>query len=397
MEVILTCFGAGAFRADRVGFEEAFCAPLCRTRCEPQDRLQMAAALSCRWCGRFGRSVASAAPRSASKAGALEALRGTGAPGASLLGRQKNPRSLAPVASSRPAAGGAHHRPLVARAGASGCPSPPRALRSLVPHPGLTVPRRRHQVWTVDFKGWFRTADGQRQEPLTVREAKSRYLLEIRLLPQQSDHAVRRVLTRLFRRHGLPSAIRVDNGAPFGGKGALGLSRLSLWWLRLGIRVEFTRRARPGDNAAHEQLHRCYKAEVLAPPAGHRHAQQRRTDRWRYDYNHRRPHEALGQKPPGRTYRASTRPWPQTLPALRYPKNWLQRRVRPHGDIKWQGRLRFVGRAFVGQTLGLKTLTPHGWAAVHLGPLLIGELHAKDAAGMRPARWQRLPHHPLKL
>lgn len=267
----------------------------------------------------------------------------------------------------------------------------------LVPHPGLTVPRRRHQVWTVDFKGWFRTADGQRQEPLTVREAKSRYLLEIRLLPQQSDAAVRRVLTRLFRRHGLPSAIRVDNGAPFGGKGALGLSRLSLWWLRLGIRVEFTRRARPGDNAAHEQLHRCYKAEVLDPPAAHRRAQQRRTDRWRYDYNHRRPHEALGQKPPARSYRASARRWPQTLPALRYPKNWLQRRVRPHGDIKWQGRLRFVGRAFVGQILGLKTLTPQGWAAVYLGPLLIGELHAKDAAGMRPARWQRLPHHPLKL
>ncbi len=266
----------------------------------------------------------------------------------------------------------------------------------LVPHPGLTTPRRRHQVWTVDFKGWFRTADGQRQEPLTVREAKSRYLLEIRLLPAQSDAGVRRVLTRVFRRHGLPTAIRVDNGAPFGGKGTLGLSRLSVWWLRLGIRVEFTRRARPGDNAAHEQLHRCYKAEVLDPPSANRRAQQRRTDRWRYDYNHRRPHEALAQKPPARHYRASARLWPQILPTLRYPKNWVQRRVRPHGDIKWDGRLRFVGRAFVGQTLALKRLTPHCWA-IHLGPLLIGELHTKDAAGMRPARWQRLPYYPLKL
>lgn len=274
----------------------------------------------------------------------------------------------------------------------------PRRARSgpLVPHPGLTTPRRCHQVWTIDFKGWFRTADGQRQEPLTVREAKSRYLLEVRLLPAQSDAAVRRVLTRLFRRHGLPTAIRMDNGAPFGGKGALGLSRLSLWWLRLGIRVEFTRRARPGDNAAHEQLHRCYKAEVLDPPAAHRRAQQRRTDRWRHDYNHHRPHEALGQKPPARYYRPSLRPWPQTLPLLRYPPNWVQRRVRPYGDIKWQGRLRFIGRAFVGQTLALKALPPHAWA-VYFGPLLIGELHARDAAGMRPARWHRLPHHPLKL
>lgn len=274
---------------------------------------------------------------------------------------------------------------------------PRRARRGpIIPHPGLTTPQRRHQVWTVDFKGWFRTRDGQRQEPLTVREAKSRYLLEIRLLPEQSDAATHRVFARLFRRHGLPTAIRVDNGAPFGGKGALGLSRLSVWWLRLGIRVEFTRRARPGDNAAHEQMHGRYKAEVLDPPAAHRRAQQRRTDRWRHDYNHRRPHEALGQKPPARAYQISSRRWSQTLPALRYPLDRVLRRVRPHGDIKWQGRLRFIGRAFVGQTLGLKALTPDSWA-VYLGSLLIGELHSKDAAGMRPARWQRLPNNPLKL
>src|SRR5712671_3016419 len=276
----------------------------------------------------------------------------------------------------------------------------PRSRRArrgpFVPHRGLTTPRQLHQVWTVDFKGWFRTADGQRHEPLTVREARSRYLLEIRLLPDQSDSAARRAMTRLFRRHGLPAVIRVDNGSPFGGKGALGLSRLSLWWLRLGIRVEFTRRARPGDNAAHEQMHRCYKAEALDPPAADRRAQQRRTDRWRHDYNHHRPHEALGQKPPARAYAPSKRRWPPRLPALCYPQSFVTRRVRPHGEIKWHGRLRFIGRAFVGETLGLKTLSPHHWA-VHLGPLLIGELHSKDPSGMRPARWQRLPQKPLKV
>lgn len=276
----------------------------------------------------------------------------------------------------------------------------PRLRRSRrgpsVPHPGLTVPGRLHQVWTVDFKGWFRTADGQRQEPLTVREAKSRFLIDIRLLPDQSDAAARRAMKRIFRRHGLPAVIRVDNGAPFGGTGALGLSRLSLWWLRLGIRVEFTRRARPGDNAAHEQMHRRYKAEVLDPPAADRRTQQRRTDRWRLDYNYNRPHEALGQKPPARAYRPSKRRWPQSVPALCYPKSFTLRRVRPHGDIKWQGRLRFIGRAFVRESIGLKTLSPHHWT-VHLGALLIGELHSKDAHGMRPARWQRLPDKPLKV
>lgn len=276
----------------------------------------------------------------------------------------------------------------------------PRSRRArpgpAVPHPGLTTPRRLHQVWTVDFKGWFRTADGQRHEPLTIREAKSRYLLEIRLLPNQSDGAARRAMARIFRRHGMPLAIRVDNGSPFGGKGALGLSRLSVWWLRLGIRVEFTRRARPGDNAAHEQMHRRYKAEVLDPPSGHRRAQQRRTEHWRHDYNHHRPHEALGQTPPARTYQPSRRRCPLSLPPLGYPKSFALRRVRPHGDIKWQGRLRFIGRAFVGETLGLKALSPHH-CAVYLGELLIGELHAKDAPGMRPAHWQRLPHKPLKV
>jgi transposase InsO family protein len=272
-----------------------------------------------------------------------------------------------------------------------------RARRGpVVPHPGLTTPRRLHQLWTLDFKGWFRTTDGQRHEPLTVREAWSRFLLEIRLLPKQSDQAARRVLARLFRAHGLPAAIRVDNGAPFGGRGALGLSRLSVWWLRLGIQVEFTRRARPGDNAAHEQMHRRYKAEVLARPAAHRQAQQRRSDRWRHEYNHRRPHEALGQQPTARHYRTSPRPAPASLPTLRYPATLATRRVRSHGDIKWHGRLRFIGRAFVGQTVGLKTLNPSSWA-VHLGSLLIGHLHAADPAGMRPARWHHLPDSPLKL
>ena len=274
---------------------------------------------------------------------------------------------------------------------------PRRARRGpLVPHPGLTSARRLHHVWTVDFKGWFCTADGHHHHPLTVREAHSRYLLEIRLLAAQSEEAVRRVMARLFRQHGLPQAIRVDNGSPFGGKGALGLSRLSVWWLRLGIRVEFTRRARPGDNAAHEQMHGRYKMETLQPAAANRSAQQRRTDRWRHDYNHHRPHEALDQKYPALGYARSKRRCPQSWPALEYPKSFGVRRVRSHGDIQWRGQLRFIGRAFVGQIVGLKPLSSHHWA-VRLGALLIGELHAKDPTGLRPARWLRLPEKPLKV
>lgn len=266
-----------------------------------------------------------------------------------------------------------------------------------VPCPGLTKPRYLHQVWTVDFKGWRCTADGQRQQPLTVREAKSRYLLDIRLLADQSEAAVHSAMTRVFRREGLPRIIRVDNGAPFGGGiAALGLSLLSVWWLRLGIRVEFTRRARPGDNAAHEQMHACYEAEVLGHPAAHRRQLQRRTERWRQDYNQRRPHEALGQRTPAQCYRPSPRSMPALLPPLCQPRAAQPCKVRASGDICWRGRWRFIGRAFASQPIALQALSAHH-DAVYFGPLLIGEMHLKDSAGMRPAQWSRLPSHPLHL
>lgn len=264
----------------------------------------------------------------------------------------------------------------------------------LLPSPGLTPAGRPNHVWTVDFKGWFCTADGQRQEPLTVRDLFSRFGLCVRLLPNQDDAGARRVFARLFRQRGLPDIIRVDNGSPFAGTGALGLSRLSVWWLRLGIRVEFTRRARPGDNAGHEQFHGCYQREVVAAGGLVRAQAQRRSNRWLKQYNAQRPHEALGGRTPAALYRPSRRAYPEVLPPLKYPPQWEKRRVRNRGHIKWHGRLRFIGRAFVGQTIGLKSIEEKHWA-VHLGKQLIGHLHVADATGMRPARWQR--HQPLKL
>jgi transposase InsO family protein len=162
---------------------------------------------------------------------------------------------------------------------------------------------RRHarcpnDVWTIDFKGWFRIRDGSRINALTVRDLKSRFLLDIRLVPSQTYEAIRPALQRLFRRYGLPRAIRVDNGPPFGGSSPRGLSRLAVWWRRLGIKVNYGRPAHPEDNAAHEQMHGLYQAEVANYPADHRTALQRRSDRWRAQYNHVRPHEALGLRPP---------------------------------------------------------------------------------------------------
>lgn len=245
---------------------------------------------------------------------------------------------------------------------------------------------RPNDVWTMDFKGWFCSRDGARINPLTVRDLKSRFILDIRLVRDQTYEAIQPVLKRLFRRQGLPRAIRVDNGPPFGGASARGLSRLAVWWRRLGIAVEYGRPAHPQDNAAHEQMHRVYQAEVAAHPAANRALLQRRSDRWRAQYNQVRPHEALGLCPPAQKYRPSPRGLPAKLPTWRYPTAWQTRRINRNGRLYWLGRLRFVGEAFSGEEVGLCPALHGNWK-VFLGRDLLGLIHPKDSsASIRPVQ-----------
>ncbi len=267
-------------------------------------------------------------------------------------------------------------------------PKGPVVVRS-----ALTAARRSNQVWTVDFKGWFRTRDGRRVEPLTVRDLFSRYLLAIRLLPDQQWKPVRSVFLRLFRWYGQPTIIRVDNGGPFASNGPAGLSRLSAWWTALGIRVEFIAPGHPEQNGGHEQMHRVMKAETIHPVSSTVRAQQRRIDRWVWIYNHERPHEALEQRTPAVFYQASWRQRPPGVRPWKYPRSWEVRSVRSNGQIRWLGRLRFIGEAFVGFKVGLKRL-PNGHWAVYFRSILLGELRASDAGGLRPAAYVR--QHPTK-
>jgi transposase InsO family protein len=259
----------------------------------------------------------------------------------------------------------------------------------LLPRPALTTAQAPNEVWTVDFKGWFRTRDGQKVNPLTVRDLFSRYLLGIELLPI-SHEPVCRYFQRLFARAGQPKIIRVDHGSPFAGDGALDLSRLSAWWLRLGIQVEFTARAQPQDNAAHEQMHRVYKAELASPPAATPRAQQWRSTRWVTYYNEQRPHEALDQLVPAALYKKSRRKYRGPLPALTYPRGVCSRLVTRRGYIRWRGRLRSIGRAFGSQYVGIKPIT-EGVHEVYFGRQLIGLLVDTDLGGLRPAKWLKAP------
>lgn len=265
----------------------------------------------------------------------------------------------------------------------------------VISHPRLTLARRPNHVWTADFKGWFRTGNGERCEPLTVRDAFSRYGLLAAVLPSQHVAPVKAAFARLFKQHGLPEVIRVDNGGPFASRGPAGLSQLSAWWTRLGIHVEFIRPAKPQDNGSHEQFHRVLKAETTQPTARTRRGQQHRCTGWLRQYNRQRPHEALGQKTPAQRYRRSPRKLPTRLPTLRYAAGNHVRQVRSNGEIRWAGRKRFIGEAFVGQAVGLRQLKPNSYA-VSFANLLIGHLHEEDVGAMRPAVYEHIQPHKNK-
>lgn len=254
-------------------------------------------------------------------------------------------------------------------------------------YPALTMANRPHQVWSVDFKGWFRAGNGERCEPLTVRDLFSRYGLMARVLPTQQWRPVQAAFMRLFRERGMPEVIRVDNGGPFASTGPAGLSRLSVWWVRLGISVEFTRPGCPQDNGAHEQFHRVMKRETAKPAAWTRQGQQHRTTGWLRHYNQLRPHEALGQMTPAGKYRRNRRKFPGSLPDLKYGTGYVVRRVRSNGEIRWAGRKRFIGEAFVGQQVGLRLLHQEVYA-VYFAQLLIGHLHERDQGAMRPTHYR---------
>jgi hypothetical protein len=260
----------------------------------------------------------------------------------------------------------------------------------------LTVATAVNHVWIIDFKGCFRTGDGARCDLLTVRDLASRFVLAVRSVKKLDDQRTRAALRAVFRRYGLPQIIRVDNGSPFAGLGSRNLSRLSVWWLRLGIAVEFTRRAKPQDNGAHEQMHRILKAETASPPAPTLPAQQRRSDRWVRLYNEVRPHQALAGQVPAKLYRSSSRPYHQPAPSS-YPTAWAVRRVRRNGWIKLHGRLRFIGRAFVHQWIGLKPIDPE-ITEIYLDRLLLGTLHRADGNGsLRPCAYAPPTHPPPKV
>ena len=243
-----------------------------------------------------------------------------------------------------------------------------------------------NEVWCADFKGWFSTSDGARCDPLTISDAHTRYLLKCQATGGTTGVlAVKPLFIATFREFGMPLAIRTDNGTPFASTGLGGLTALSVWWVRLGIRLERILPGHPQQNGRHERMHRTLKEATAKPPRANLNLQQKAFDDFRIEYNEHRPHEALGQKPPATLYVPSSVDYPERLPPQRgYPMEWRTRSVREAGQIKWKGRNVMISKALWGQEIGLKPIADGLWK-IYFEDLELGELDERQRR-IRPVK-----------
>lgn len=250
---------------------------------------------------------------------------------------------------------------------------------------------RPNAVWCADFKGWFRTADGMRCDPLTVTDAYSRMLLCCRAVTRPDYAHVRPAFESVFREYGLPQAIKTDNGPPFASTAVAGLSSLAVWWVKLGIKLERIDPGHPEQNGRHERMHRTLKEECCKPPSANSSEQQCCFDAFRHSYNTLRPHQSLGLQTPASWYEASFRAYPAALGDPVYPEGTQARRVRSNGQIRWRGRKVFISEALIGELVAV--IEGQLGYEVYFGSVRLGRL---DAAGERLIR-DRAPFSNSRL
>jgi putative transposase len=284
-------------------------------------------------------------------------------------------------------------------------------ITTLLHRAGLIIPRRRtrreraawayghltkaaapNDVWAADFKGEFRLQSGPYCYPLTLSDLYSRYVLAVDGLVRPASEEAQVRCERCFAQYGLPRVIRTDNGVPFGAPTALGgLSALSVWWIRLGIRPERITPGAPQENGEHERMHRTLKAEATIPASRTLEAQQRRFDQWRRTFNERRPHEALNGARPADRYAASPRPLPRRVPIIAYPANVELRRVRSTGQIHWRGYPLFLSAVLALEYVSLAETAADEWT-IAFGPLTLGTFSLDTMTFTHALAWTPSAH-----
>jgi putative transposase len=237
----------------------------------------------------------------------------------------------------------------------------PRRRRYKAEGTELSRPLQPNELWCADYKGEFMLADRRYCYPLTVTDAASRYLLSCEALSSTKAKYAFTVFERVFKDFGLPQAIRTDNGVPFASPNSLfGLSKLSVWWLRLGIRIERIKPAHPEQNGRHERMHLTLKKEATKPAAKNFLQQQGKFDHFMEEYNQERPHQAIGMKYPAELYVSSSRPY-KGLSDLEYPFHDRTITVTCCGRICIGRRKINLSTVFAGQNVGIKEVSDKVW------------------------------------
>ena len=239
------------------------------------------------------------------------------------------------------------------------------------------IPEKPNDLWTVDFKGWWYTPNREKCEPLTVRDEFSKYILSIALLEKGDILSVKKEFERLFCEYGLPGVIRSDNGPPFASsQSMLGLTKLAVWWLSLGIKLDRIDPGSPYQNGAHERMHLDMKRELQGQINGDLNVHQSVFNVWRNEFNRERPHEALQMKTPGSVYRKSKRKY-ELFNGYYYPHGFMERRINDRGWVNYRGHRIFISNAFAGYTIGIDE-SKGDIADVWFDENLIGNIYRRD-------------------
>ncbi|MDX8402910.1 MAG: IS481 family transposase [Mariprofundaceae bacterium] len=264
----------------------------------------------------------------------------------------------------------------------------PRKRRQRVcryPH-ALSEVQEANELWSVDYKGQFLMGDQQYCYPLTVMDHYSRYLLACDACAGTDCKCAKEHFIRLFQEYGLPDRIRSDNGVPFATKATGGLSSLSVWWIHLGISPERIEPGKPQQNGQHERMHRTLKKGAVVPASASFPSQQRRFDKFKYEYNHERPHESLDQTTPASHYQVSSREYPNKLPEIEYPDYFMVKPVSSNGVLYAHNGQVYVSNLLIGEQIGIEEIDDGVWD-IYFGPVRLGGYNLRDVKGGKTPYW----------
>lgn len=253
------------------------------------------------------------------------------------------------------------------------------------PHP-LAPAHEANELWSADYKGQFQLGSRQWCYPLTVMDHHSRYLLGCHGTTGTDSKGARAHFTSLFRKYGMPGRIRTDNGTPFASNAVAGLSSLSVWWIHLGILPERIEPGKPQQNGRHERMHRTLKQAATYPASSSLAAQQRRLDKFRHEYNHERPHEALDQTPPAAHYKTSLREYPSRLPRIEYPDHFVIKPIRSSGVVYAHNGQIYVSNLLKGEEVGMEEVGDGIWD-IYFGPVRLGGYSLRNVKGGKTPYW----------